>query len=285
MATLEGRRIAVTGASRGIGAACCRRLAADGATLVLIARDAEALAALRAELPGGAHELVALDVADEQAWAAAAGALAPEGRLDGLVTAAGVLAPIGPVGSYTITDFRRTLDVNLLGTLLAVLTCLPALRRAHGRVVTLSGGGATGPFPRFDAYAASKAAVVRLTENLAAELAPDGITCNAVAPGFVVSAMHDETMAAGPTLVGEAYYARTKAAIESGGGDPPELAADLVSFLISPAASGISGKLLSARWDPWRDETFQSRLRVEKDLATLRRIDDQFFAAVAPPGR
>lgn len=283
MPGLEGRRIVVTGASRGIGAACCRRLAADGARLVLVARDATALAALGASLPGGPHEAIALDVADAAAWQDAEPALAPDGMLDGLVTAAGILAPIGPVGSYAIAEFRRTLEVNLIGTLLAVTATLAPLRRSRGSIVTLSGGGATGPFPRFDAYAASKAAVVRLTENLAVDLAADGVRCNAVAPGFVVSAMHDETLAAGPERVGAAYFARTRQAVESGGGDSPELAADLVAFLVSAASEGITGKLLSARWDPWREEPFRARLRSEPDLATLRRIDDQFFTAASRP--
>ena len=283
MGTLEGRRIAVTGASRGIGAACCRRLAAKGASLALVARDRAACASLLRTLPGGPHDVVALDVTDEGAWHSAQDALGRDGLLHGLVTAAGVLAPIGPVGTFSIEAFRRTLDVNLVGTLLAVTTTLDALSRAQGAVVTLSGGGATGPFPRFDAYAASKAAVVRLTENLAVELAPNGVRCNAVAPGFVVSAMHEETLSAGPERVGAAYYERTRVALASGG-DPPEDAADLVSFLVSDAAEGITGKLISARWDPWRRPEFRERLRRDADLATLRRIDDQFFGALSRPG-
>ena len=71
-----------------------------------------------------------------------------------------MLDPVGPIGSYAPADFKRTLEVNLLGTLLAIRACLPGLRAHGGAVVTFSGGGATAPLPRFDAYAASKAAVV-----------------------------------------------------------------------------------------------------------------------------
>lgn len=282
MGALAGRRIAVTGASRGIGASCSRRLAAEGASLVLVARNAAACAGLVETLEGGPHEVIALDVTDDDAWDSARRALAPNGILHGLVTAAGVLPPIGPPGTFSVAEFRRTIDVNLTGTLLAVLTALEPLRRAKGAIVTLSGGGATGPFPRFDAYAASKAAVVRLSENLAAELKGDDVRVNAVAPGFVVSAMHEETLSAGPERVGDAYYERTRAALASGG-DSPELAAGLVSFLLSDAAGGITGKLISARWDPWNNPAFQQRLRDDADLATLRRIDDQFFGALARP--
>ena len=124
-----------------------------------------------------------------------------------------------------------------------------------------SGGGATGPFPRYDAYAASKAAVVRLAENLAAELVSDRVRVNAVAPGFVVTDMHQTTLAAGAEQVGGAYFDRTARAVASGEGDSPELAASLVSFLMSDDSSGISGKLLSARWDPWNDADISASSR------------------------
>lgn len=277
---LSAKRVLVTGASRGIGRVVAGTLAGQGAELVLVARGADALAALAAELPGGPHQSVALDVSDERAWAEVEEKLAAEGPLHGLVTAAGVLGPIGPVGSWDVADFRATLDVNVTGTLLAVASTLEALVAGGGSIVTFSGGGATAPFPRFDAYAASKAAVVRLTENLAVSLAERGVRANSVAPGFIVTAMHDATIAAGPEAVGSDYYERTRRAIAEGTGDPPELAGELSAFLLSDAAAGITGKLLSARWDPWRDVAFQARLRAEKDLATLRRIDDQFFTTV-----
>jgi NAD(P)-dependent dehydrogenase (short-subunit alcohol dehydrogenase family) len=279
--TLGGRRILLTGASGRIGGEVARTLAARGARLVLVSRHSDALAELASVLEGGPHERLAFDVADEEAWLANASRIAPEGLLDGVVASAARLAPVGPIGTWEVKDFRSTLEVNLIGSLLAILCNLQALCAAKGAVVTFSGGGATGPFPRYDAYAVSKVALVRLTENLAIELAESGIRLNSVAPGFVVSKMHEETMVAGPTLVGDEYYQRTLEALESNAGDSPEFAAQLVAFLLSDEAEGISGKLLSARWDPWQDESFQARLRDEPDLATLRRIDDQQFGEVS----
>ena len=170
----------------------------------------------------------AFDVCDEQAWAR----LGRLDDLDGLVCAAAVLDPIGPVGSYRPGDFRRTLEINVLGTLLAVHHCLPALRAGGGAVVTFSGGGATGPLPRFDAYAASKAAVVRLTENLAASLPPRRDASTASRPGSWPRGMHDATLAAGPEAAGEAYYERTRAGSSSTAGYRPSEAAELVCLLL-----------------------------------------------------
>ena len=274
---LAGRRIVVTGASKGIGRGIAAALAGLGASLAVVARDGAALETLVAGLAGGPHDALAFDVADEDAWRRARPSIAAGGRLDGIVAAAALIGPIGPVGEWPVDEFRRTLDVNVIGTLLAVTTCLEPLRHAGGSVVTFSGGGATAPFPRFDGYATSKAAVVRLTENLAVELAADHIRVNAIAPGFIVTPMHDDILAAGPDSVGSEFYARTHRAHEAGAADPVELVHELVTFLLSDESAGITGRIISAQWDPWKDEAFRERLRDENDLATLRRIDDQFF--------
>ena len=272
----------VTGASRGIGLIVATSLAEQGARLVLIARSST-LHDEVTRLPGGPHHVEIMDVRDAEAWAQSRDRLAPDDALHGIVTSAGIIGPVGPIGTWDVELFRETVDVNLTGTLLAVLTCLPDLQATQGSIVTFSGGGATSPMPRFDAYAASKAAVVRLTENLAIELAGSGVRANSIAPGFVLTQMHDATLAAGPELAGADYFERTRRVSESGHGDSPRLAAELASFLLSDDSVGITGKLLSARWDPWRDPLFQKRLRIESDLATLRRIDDQFFTVAATP--
>lgn len=282
---LDGKRILISGASRGIGAFVASYLAEQGARLVLVARDSRALLQRAAALPGGPHSTVPLDVRDAQAWEKARRVIAPEDVLHGVVTAAANLSPIGPLGSWDIAEFRETLDVNVCGTLLAVLSNLEPLRAGCGSIVTFSGGGATGPMPRYDAYAASKAAVVRLTENIAADLMEDGIRANSIAPGFVLTSMHDETLDAGPGLAGAAYYEKTRRTVDNGVGDSPQLAAELVTFLASDVSQGITGKLISARWDPWRNPEFQQRLRSERDLATLRRIDDTFYTVAEGPPR
>jgi NAD(P)-dependent dehydrogenase (short-subunit alcohol dehydrogenase family) len=273
---LSARRAVITGGSRGIGLAVAGALAERGWRVVLIARDAATLESAVGELSGAGHETLALDVADESSWQAHAGRFA---AVDGLVCAAAVIDPVGPIGSYSAADFRRTMEVNVLGTLLAIQTCLPALRSSRGAIATFSGGGATAPLPRFDAYAASKAAVARLSENIAVELQSDGVLVNCIAPGFVATDIHRATLAAGPELAGRDYFERTRVELEQGG-VPAGEAAELACLLLErdPDAE-FTGRLISAQWDPWRDPSFWRRLAEEPDLATLRRIDDMFFAA------
>ena len=192
-------RVLVTGGSMGIGLAAAQALARRGHELVLVARGEAELERACASLTGGRHRWHAFDVSDARGWDAVT-----LQELGGLVCAAAVVEPVGAVGEYEPAAFRRTLEINVCGTLFAVDHCLAALRAGSGSVVTFSGGGATSPLPRYDAYAASKAAVVRLSENLALALAPLKVNC--VAPGFVATRMHDATLAAGPERAGEAYY-------------------------------------------------------------------------------
>jgi 3-oxoacyl-[acyl-carrier protein] reductase len=255
----------------GIGLAVAQALAAQGDRLVLVARGAEALEQAAASLPGEGHEWHAFDVSNDAAWQRVS-----LGGLGGLVCAAAVLGPVGAIGDYAPADFRRTLEINVVGTLLAVHHCLDGLRRGAGSIVTFGGGGATSPLPQFDAYAASKAAVARLSENLAIALAPMKVNC--IAPGFVATCMHETTLAAGPEAAGVNYYERTKRELALGG-FPAGEAAELVCLLLSGVP--FTGKLISAQWDPWRDPAFHDRLVADPTLATVRRIDGRLFSGVA----
>lgn len=276
-----GRRVLVTGGSMGIGRAVSQELARAGARVLVAARGPDAVRETVDALPGQGHRGLTLDVADAASWRQAMPELDGEGALGGLVCAAGVLGPIGPLPEVSAESAVDAIAINLVGTMLALHFTLPLLQRSSGRAVTFSGGGATAALPRYDAYAASKAGVVRLTENVAAMGA---IEINSVAPGFVVTRMHEETLRAGPQAAGAGYHARTAEQVQSGG-FPVEQAAELVCFLLSDKARGISGRLISAQWDPWREEEWLARVRSDPDLARLRRIDDMFFAAVAAEGR
>ena len=142
------------------------------------------------------------------------------------------------------------------------------------KIVTFSGGGAFNSLPRYSAYAASKAAVVRLTETLADELRPRGIAVNGVAPGFVKTEIHDATLAAGPDAAGPEFFAMTQAKLADGA-VPIDVPVDCVRFLLSSAARSLTGKTISANFDPWSSAVFQKHIEElgQSDLYTMRRIN------------
>ena len=274
---LSGRTIIVTGAGRGIGAAIVRQCAADGAAVVLVARTETELEDTKITLTGTGHRTYPLDVSDRGAVNSFLEFLR-EARVsvDGLVNCAGIQGPIGALHDISLDELEKTFAVNTIGTIAPCAGVLPFfIQLGKGKIVNVSGGGATGPFPRYSAYAASKAAVIRFTENLAEEYRDMSIDVNAIAPGFVSTRIHEATLQAGEQA-GKDYYEDTQRKLVNGA-VPPEYAARLASFLLSDAAHGITGKLLSAQWDPWEDIDFQERLRAEKNLCTLRRIDDKYY--------
>ena len=129
---------------------------------------------------------------------------------------------------------------------------IPHLRgNKYGKIVNLSGGGATAPLPRISAYAAGKAAVVRLTETLAHELADARVDVNAIAPGPLNTRLLQEVLAAGPERVGKDFYERSLKQ-KADGGAPLEKGAALAVYLASAQSDGISGRLFSALWDDWQ---------------------------------
>lgn len=271
MTGLAGRIVVVTGASRGIGRETAATLAREGASVIAVGRDVRLLEDLTAGLPGQGHRYAAMDVRNEAAWTKL---VADLDRIDGVVAAAGVYGPIGRIDTLDVSEMRDAFDVNLFGSLLAVRACLSRLAESGGSAV-LFGGGGSDPLPGYDAYLASKAAVVRLAENLAAELAGLGVRVNAVAPGFVVTDIHRATLAAGPDAAGADFYARTVKAMAEGGFPVAEVAS-LVAFLISPESAPLTGRFISARWDQWRDSAWLAQV-TRPDMLTMRRIDGSLF--------
>src|SRR5437867_1761397 len=139
------------------------------------------------------------------------------------------------IGLASAEACLEAIRINLFGTfLVARQACRLMKTRGGGRLVLFSGGGAATPFPHYTAYACGKAAVVRLTETLAQEMQPFNIQVNCVAPGFVVTRLHQETLVAGDRA-GAAFLEQTKRQIESGG-VPATVGAGAAAFLLSDAA-------------------------------------------------
>jgi NAD(P)-dependent dehydrogenase (short-subunit alcohol dehydrogenase family) len=274
---LRDRFAVITGASRGFGQTLARAFAHAGATLLLSARSQTDLLATRSaildELPDCRIELFAADVSEQRdVQGLAQSAAAAFGRVDVLVCNAGMYGPKGPVESVDWKSWAQTLSVNLYGPVLCVRAFANLLKRSsRGKVILLSGGGATKGLPFLSAYAASKAAVVRFGETLAEEWQDDGIDVNMLAPGAMNTGMLDEILEAGPANVGQAYYAASLKQKESGGASM-ERAAALAIFLASAESDGITGKLISSVWDPWEGLASHKVDLRSSDVYTLRRI-------------
>jgi len=194
------------------------------------------------------------------------------GLVDVLVNNAGVYGPKGPSELVDLEEWSRALEINLLGTFIPSRFAIAQMKqKGRGKIINLSGGGATNPLPRLSAYAASKAAVVRLTETLAEELREFSIAVNAIAPGALNTRFLDEVLRAGPELVGSGFYDKALKQRETGGA-PIEKGVALCVYLASAASDGITGKLISALWDPWEKLSDHRAELANSDIYTLRRI-------------
>ncbi|HYV33265.1 MAG TPA: SDR family oxidoreductase, partial [Candidatus Limnocylindria bacterium] len=199
------------------------------------------------------------------------------GRIDIVVNCAGLIGAIGEFHSNNFSDWTNTLSVNFLGTVNVCHAALPfLLKKKQGKIINFAGGGAVRPFPNFSAYASSKAAVVRFSENLAKEYQDFNIQVNAVAPGVITTKLVDDLLKAGKEKVGAFYFKKTLAD-KARGGDDPKQAADLVVFLCS-TQNKLTGKLVSAKWDGWEQFSRKSVAKLNRTSEyTLRRIDNKYF--------
>ena len=269
MADVEERVAIVTGAGRrdGIGAAVALRLAQDGAHIVVCdlcaapppglahpgAGQWEELQEVAGLVQAASGRALALkvDVTDaKQVEAMVAQTMARFGRLDVLVNNAGVALGPAPVVQMQEQAWRRTLEVNATGAFLCCKAALPALIRTAtehgaGRIINMSSLAAIRPKPYLSAYAASKAAVVALTQSLAQEVARFGITVNAVLPGDIDTAFKQWGLQLESAIRGKSVaqvQAEAVAQIPVGRLGTPADVADLVAFLCSQQADFITGQ-------------------------------------------
>jgi NAD(P)-dependent dehydrogenase (short-subunit alcohol dehydrogenase family) len=275
---LQNKTAVVTGANQGLGLAIASAFVREGAHVLLCARNAALLEEARARLEGEAkpgQNVLALpaDVASD-ADVAGLAALA-ETRwpsLDVLVCNAGIYGPKGAIEDVDWIEWLDAIRINLSGAVLCCRAFLPLLRKSRrGKIILVSGGGATKPLPFLSAYAASKAGLVRFAETLAEELRPRNIDVNSIAPGALNTRLLDEVLEAGPARVGEAFY-QASLKQKASGGTPPEKGAELCVYLAGEQSDGITGKLISAVWDPWNDFQTHRKELESTDVYTLRRI-------------
>ena len=274
-ASLAGKTIVVTGGSMGIGYACAEEILRCGGAVVICARGEKDLSVAAEKLrtfPGACVRAVRSDVTSAEDVVRVLDVAGELGRVDGVVHSAGTYGPIGPAVNVDPTAWLEAIRVNLFGSF---LVSREACRRmieqdVPGSIVLISGGGAATPFPNYTAYACGKVGVVRFTETLALEVAEHRIRVNCVAPGFVATRLHEQTLAAGEALAGS-FVEKTKAELAKGG-VAASVPARTVAFLLSSRAAGITGRFVAApydRWEQWPDRLDQI---AGSDLFTLRRI-------------
>jgi NAD(P)-dependent dehydrogenase (short-subunit alcohol dehydrogenase family) len=276
--SLKGRAAIITGANQGLGKSIARAFVQAGANVILCARDEVKLAEVVTELQGLCQpeqkvESVPADVSQKKdVDQLISAALKDFPQVHILVNNAGVYGPKGPIEEVDWEEWVQAIAINLLGSILTARAILPHFRsNKYGKVIQLSGGGATAPLPFVSAYAASKAGIVRFMETLAEEVKADGIDVNSIAPGALNTRLLDEVLEAGPEKVGKAFYERSLAQ-KSSGGTPLERGAELAVYLASAASDGMTGKLISAVWDPWENFSEHMEDLRKSDIYTLRRI-------------
>lgn len=276
MGQLHNRVALITGAGRGIGHAIALAYAKEGARLALAARTRSDLeqTAREAQALGAATCIVPVDIADPtQVEDMVRRTVERFAAIDILVNNAGIAGPVGPLQENDVAAWIRTIQVNLIGTYLCCRAVLPIMhQQQRGKILNLSGAGATNAWPNLSAYGTSKVAVIRLTETLALELEGTNIQVNALGPGSIHTQMWEELRDNAHT-VGDARLYELGQRVTSGGGASLERAAALAVFLASDLSGALSGRLISAVTDDFPNLPTQLQRIMSSDAFTLRRVD------------
>jgi NAD(P)-dependent dehydrogenase (short-subunit alcohol dehydrogenase family) len=263
--------LVITGSSSGIGRALTEHLLGRGHRVLGLARSRQD------DLIGSYPENFRAAQGDVAIWPdlerIATGAGQIWSHLDGLVTCAGVQGEIGRAVTADPARWSATVRTNLDGTYHAIRAFHALLSKAPGRakIICFSGGGATKARANFSAYGAAKTGVVRLVETIAEEERNAPLDINAIAPGAINTRLTDEVIALGPEIVGSSEYQAALKQKSTGGGSLAK-AVGLVEWLLSSASDGVSGRLLSAPWDPWSSLDIRASELAKTDIYTLRRI-------------
>ena len=272
---LHGSVALVTGGGRGLGRVIAQALARAGAAVGVLGRSGSELAETvhQIEAAGGVAAAACADVTDERATAAAVGELRRRlGTVDVLVNNAGICGPIGPLWTVPADEWRRTIEINLGGVFTCTRLVLPdMLARRRGRIVNLTSNAGVFRWPGVSAYAVAKGAVVKLTENLAAEVRRERISVFSFHPGVQPIGLTEAALAtdAPPDSPERRVADWLRRELAEGRGAEPHRAAQLVVRLASGHGDSLSGRHISVHDDL---DVLLDRLEDIRrdDLCTLR---------------
>lgn len=277
MGLLNGKVAIVTGSNQGFGFEIAKEFLRQGANVTLGARDVrrlnEARDRLAKEFAGSRIVSFKMDVTQAQdVENVVTETLSGFGKVDILVNNAGIYGPKGPIEETSFEEWKAAININLFGSVAFARAVIPYFKKQRsGKIIQLSGGGATKPMPNLSSYATAKAGIVRFCETISEELKEYNVDVNCIAPGALNTRLLDEIIEAGPYKVGEKFYASSLKQQKEGGA-PMARGVALCTFLASEASNGITGRLISAIWDRWEELPSVKNALNESDVYTLRRI-------------
>ena len=279
MQSLMGKNVIITGGARGVGFAIALELINQGAKVVICSRTKDELK--KALLSLNERGRVAFGTTCDVSKINDCKKLIKFSKnklkkIDILGNNADIYGPIGPFEKVNLKEWEKAFWINFMGMVYCSYLVISEMQKNKGgKIINLCGGGVGGnSLPRFSAYFTSKFAVAGFTEVLADEVREKNIQVNSISPGGVNTYLNEYLLKVGPEKSGEKMYKQALMQKKTGG-TPPELGAKLVAFLASKNSNHISGRLLSAKWNP------PEKLRKNKltnNLYKLRRIDEELFS-------
>ena len=268
----------ITGASEGLGFEIAKKFILEGANITICSRNKRNLKLAKESLIKILHSnqkilVIPADVSKQSDVKKIINLTIKKfGKCNILVNNAGIYGPKGKIENINWKDWKKTIEINLFGSILMCRHLIKYFKKKkYGKIIQLSGGGATNPLPNLSAYAASKAAIVRFMETLALEVRDFNIDINSIAPGALNTKMLDEVINSGPNKVGVDFYKRALKQKKTGG-TSLNYGSELAVFLASSESDGISGRLISAVWDNWKEWPKHINKLSNSDVYTLRRI-------------
>ncbi len=273
---LKDKVAIVTGGSRGIGKAIAERFAQEGCNLMLASRTKSELEKTAESIKKQFSVNISsyqTDIGNEnEVTSLIQKTIAEFGKIDILVNNAAIVGPTGEISQINGQEFFNTLKNNIGGTVFCTKAVIPHMKsQKQGCIINLSGGGGLYPLPYYDAYSASKAAIVRLTENFALELEKFNIFVTAISPGAVNTKMFDEQLKIGKNSIGEKNWQALKDRLASGG-DSIYKASELALFIACQNRKELNGRVISAIWDNWENISKQKEKIIDTDVFQMRRI-------------